>query len=98
MAVFLITTQNGLNFRPEILALVTEQAEQVPGEPLSGVQVAARRVQLDLAKQYLVQNLQCLVLHRALRVHHCWHHALQPCLLHHTALWFSLHKRKKCDY
>lgn len=76
--------------QPQVLALMTEQAQQFPGQPLTGVQVAAGRVQLDLAKQHLVQSLQGLVLHRGLRVHHSWHHTVQPRFLHHTVLWFSL--------
>lgn len=73
---------------------MTKQAQQVPGQPLTAVQVAAGRVRFNLTEQHLVQSLQCLVLHRALRVHHCWHHTLQPRLLHHKALWFSLSSEK----
>lgn len=72
------------------MALMTEQAQQVPGQPLTGIQVAASRKRFDLAEQHLVQSLQGLVLHWALRVHHRRHHTLQPRLLHHMALWFSL--------
>lgn len=81
--------------QPEVLALVTQQAQQVPGQPLSGIKVVAGRVRFDLAEQHLIQSLQGLILHCALRVHHSWHHTLQPRLLHHTALWFSLVVRRK---
>lgn len=69
---------------------MTEQAQQVPGQPLTDIQVEAAGVELDLTEQHLVQGLQGLVLHCALRVHHSWHDSLQPRLLHHAALCFGL--------
>lgn len=82
-------------FKPEVAAVVAEQAQQVPGQPLTDIQVEAAGVVLDLAEQHLLQSLQGLVLHRALRVHHGRHHALQPRLLHHAALRFGLRGKDK---
>lgn len=82
---------------PEVLALTAQKTQQAPGQPLSGVQVAPGRVELDLAEQHLVQVLKGLVLHCALHVQHGRDDALQPGLLHHGTLWSDLEGHREGD-
>lgn len=43
--------------QPEILAFMAEQGQQVPGQPLFGVQMAAGGESFDRSEQNLVQSL-----------------------------------------
>lgn len=75
---------------PETMEFMTEQVQQVPGQPLSAVQVSIDRVHFDLAEEHMVQSLQSLLLNWILWVHYGRHHTLQPCFLHKTAPWLNL--------